>query len=92
MTDDEIVEYILKDEEASKEIQKGTILNILTNAMIQKGWFTEDEFNKAVESGLRAMAKAAVDKMSKETKEAIEMKAKIEKDDLFGSVFKDLLK
>lgn len=87
MEEKELIEYMLKNEEMNTTLRITTILNILANAMIQKGWFTQDEFNKGVEEGLEKMAKASLDKLSKEQKELLETQAKLSKDDLFGRFF-----
>lgn len=88
MEEKELIEYMLKNEEMNTGLKITTILNILANAMIKKGWFTEEEFNKAVEDGLEKMAKAGLDTLSKEQKELLETQAKLSKDDLFGRFFK----
>ena len=88
MKEKELIEYMLKNEQIENSLRITTILNILANAMIQKGWFTEEEFNKGVEEGLEKMAKASLDKLSKEQKEMLETQAKLSKDDLFGRFFK----
>ena len=88
MEEKELIEYMLKNEEMNTSLRITTILNILANAMIKKGWFTEEEFNKGVEEGLEKMAKASLDKLSKEQKEMLETQAKLSKDDLFGRFFK----
>lgn len=87
MEEKELIEYMLKNEQINAGIRTATILNILANAMIKKGWFTEEEFNKGVEEGLEKMAKASLDKLSKEQKELLEAQAKLSKDDLFGRFF-----
>ena len=87
MEEKELIEYMLKNEQINNSLRITTILNILTNAMIQKGWFTEEEFNKGVEEGLEKMAKASLDKLSKEQKETLEARVKLSKDDLFGRFF-----
>ena len=88
MEEKELIEYMLKNEEINASLRITTILNILANAMIKKGWFTEEEFNEAVEDGLEKMAKAGLDKLSKEQKQMLETQAKLSKDDLFGRFFK----
>ena len=87
MEEKELIEYMLKNEEINASLRITTILNILANAMIKKGWFTEEEFNEAVEDGLEKMAKAGLDKLSKEQKQMLETQAKLSKDDLFGLFF-----
>lgn len=87
MDEKELIEYMLKNEQINAGIRTATILNILANAMIKKGWFTEDEFNKAVEEGLEKMAKVSLEKLSKEQKEMLETQAKLSKNDLFGLFF-----
>ena len=88
MKEKELIEYMLENDNMNTSLRITTILNILANAMIQKGWFTQDEFNQAVEDGLEKMAKASLDKLSKEQKELLETQAKLSKNDLFGRFFK----
>ena len=88
MEEKELIEYMLKNKEMNTSLRITTILNILANAMIQKGWFTQDEFNQAVEEGLEKMAKVSLERLSKEQKELLETQAKLSKDDLFGRFFK----
>lgn len=87
MEEKELIEYMLKNEKMNTSLRIATILNILANAMIKKGWFTEEEFNETVEDGLGKMAKIGLEKLSKEQKELLETQAKLSKDDLFGRFF-----
>lgn len=87
MSDKELIDYMLENNNMNTGLRITTILNILANAMIQKGWFTQEEFNKGVEEGLEKMAKASLDKLSKGQKELLETQAKLSKDDLFGRFF-----
>ncbi len=87
MEEKELIEYMLKNEQINAGLRTTIILNILANAMIKKGWFTEDEFNEAVESGLEKMAKVSLNKFSKEQREMLEMQAKLSENDLFGRFF-----
>ncbi len=88
MSDKELIDYMLENNNMNASLRITTTLNILANAMIQKGWFTEEEFNKAVEEGLEKMAKVGLEKLSKEQKELLETQAKLSKNDLFGLFFK----
>lgn len=87
MSDKELIDYMLENNNMNTSLRITTILNILANAMIQKGWFTQEEFNEAVEEGLEKMAKVSLEKLSKEEKELLETQAKLSKDDLFGRFF-----
>lgn len=88
MSDKELIKYMLENNNMNTSLRITTILNILANAMIQKGWFTQDEFNQTVENGLEKMAEVSLTKLSKEEKELLETQAKLSKDDLFGRFFK----
>ncbi len=88
MEEKELIEYMLKDDGMNGMLRITTILNILANAMIQKGWFTEEEFDKKVLENLEVMAKSCLDKLSKEQREMFEAQVKLSKDDLFGRFFK----
>ena len=88
MSDKELIDYILENNNMNTSVRITTILKILANAMIQKGWCTQDECNQAVENGLEKMAEVSLTKLSKEEKELLETQAKLSKDDLFGRFFK----
>ena len=87
MEEKDLIEYMLKNNAMNASLRITTILNILTNAMIEKGWFTEEEFNKGVEEGLEKIAQASLNKMSEEQKKLLETQVKLSKDDLFGRFF-----
>lgn len=88
MSDEEIIKYMIEnDGKMHSTLRISTILNILVKMMIKKGWFTEDEFNKAVENGLANMAQSTLNILSKEEREILETNIKLSKDDLFGRFF-----
>ena len=81
----------MSDKEIIANLQISAILNILARVMIQKGWFTEEEFNEAVEKSLDIVAKEIINKMSLEERNTIESQIKISKNDLFGSLFNNMI-
>ena len=87
MSDKEIIEYLKTNKVIRAYLQTSAILNILARVMIQRGWFTEEEFNEAVEKSLDIVAKEIIDKMSSEERNTIELQIKISKNDLFSSLF-----
>lgn len=91
MSDKEIIEYLKANKAIRANLQISAILNILARVMIQKGWFTEEEFNEAVEKSLDIVAKEIIDKMSLEERNTIESQIKISKNDLFGSLFNNMI-
>lgn len=91
MSDKEIIEYLKTNKDTRAKLQVGAILNIFATVMIQKGWFTEEEFNEAVEKSLDIVAKELIDRMSLEERNAIESQIKILKNDLFGSLFNNMI-
>lgn len=91
MSDKEIIEYLKTNKVIRANLQTSAILNILARVMIQKGWFTEEEFNEAVEKSLDIVAKEIIDKMSLEERNTIESQIKISKNDLFGSLFNNMI-
>lgn len=91
MSDKEIIEYLKTNKVIRADLQTSAILNILARVMIQKGWFTEEEFNEAVEKSLDIVAKEIIDKMSLEERNTIESQIKISKNDLFGSLFNNMI-
>ena len=88
MNDKELIEYMLKDKESSTVLRVSAILNVLVNAMLQKGWFTEEDFDKAVEEGLEKLAEFVLKSLSKEQREVLETRVRLSKNDLFGTFFK----
>lgn len=91
MSDKEIIEYLKTNKVIRANLLTSAILNILARVMIQKGWFTEEEFNEAVEKSLDIVAKEIIDKMSLEERNTIESQIKISKNDLFGLLFNDMI-
>ncbi len=91
MSDKEIIEYLKTNKVIRADLQTSAILNILARVMIQKGWFTEEEFNEAVEKSLDIVAKEIIDKMSLKERNTIESQIKISKNDLFGLLFNDMI-
>lgn len=88
MDDEEIIKYLLENPETRANLQISSILNILAKTMISHGWFTEDEFNKAVDKSLEQMAQDTVNRMSKEQRSMVESSIQISKDPLFGNLLK----
>ena len=91
MSDKEIIEYLKTNKVIRANLQTSAILNILARVMIQRGWFTEEEFNEAVEKSLDIVAKEIIDKMSLKERNTIESQIKISKNDLFGLLFNDMI-
>ena len=91
MSDKEIIEYLKTNKAIRANLQISAILNILARLMIQKGWFTEEEFNEAVEKSLDIVAKEIINNMSLEERNTIESQIKISKNDLFGSLFNNMI-
>lgn len=91
MSDKEIIEYLKTNKAIRANLQISAILNILARVMIQKGWFNEEEFNEAVEKSLDIVAKKIINKMSLEERNTIESQIKISKNDLFGSLFNNMI-
>ena len=91
MSDKEIIEYLKTNKTIRANLQISAILNILAKVMIQKGWFTEEEFNESVEKSLDIIAKKIINRMSLEERNTIESQIKISKNDLFGSLFNNII-
>lgn len=91
MSDKEIIEYLKTNKAIRANLQISAILNILARVMIQKGWFIEEEFNEAVEKSLDIVAKEIINNMSLEERNTIESQIKISKNDLFGSLFNNMI-
>ncbi len=91
MSDKEIIEYLKTNKTIRANLQISAILDILAKVMIQKGWFTEEEFNELVEKSLDIIAKEIINRMSSEERNTIESQIKISKNDLFGSLFNNII-
>ena len=91
MSDKEIIEYLKTNKTIRANLQISAILDTLANVMIQTGWFTEEAFNELVEKSLDIIAKEIINRMSSEERNTIESQIKISKNDLFGSLFNNII-
>lgn len=91
MEDEKIIKYIKETPENRKNITILASLNILIQAMIKKGWFTEAEYNNALEETIDNIADMYIKNLNKEERKNLESQIKIIEDPLFGKFFKDYI-
>lgn len=91
MEDERIIKYIKETPETRKNITVLASLNILIQAMIKKGWFTETEYNTALEKTIDNFADIYIKKLNEEERKNLESQIRITEDPLFGKFFKDFI-
>ena len=88
MEDEKIIKYIKENPESNRNITILASINILIQVMIKKGWFTEAEYNNALEETIDNFAKMYIKNLNKEERKNLESQIKITEDPLFGKFFK----
>ena len=91
MEDEKIIKYIKETPETKNDITILASINILIQAMIKKGWFTEQEYNDALEITIDKMIKEYLKQLTEEQRKSLEAHIRISEDDLFGSLFKNFM-
>ena len=72
MKDEEIVDFLKKDDNLMKDIKIAAHLNILEKAIIEKGWITEENFNKLVNETTELLLKESVKALDDSDRQNIE--------------------
>lgn len=91
MEDERIIKYIKETPENRKNITILASLNILIQAMIKKGWFTETEYNNALEETINNFANMYIKNLNEEERKNLEAQIRITEDPLFGKFFEDYI-
>lgn len=77
MKDEEIIEYFKKNKERMFIVEIAAHVEIIAKAIIEKGWITEEKFDKLVaqivELRLKEAAKSLNDEQKKTIKEILEL-------------------
>lgn len=72
MKDEEIVDFLKKDNNLMKDIQITAHLNILERAIIEKGWITEEKINELVDKATELLLKESIKCLNDEQKKTIQ--------------------
>lgn len=91
MEDEKIIKYIKETPENRKNMTILASLNILIQAMIKKGWFTETEYNNVLEETIDNFANMYIKNLNEEERKNLEAQIQITEDPLFGKFFKDYI-
>lgn len=72
MKDEEIINFLKKDNNLMKDIQITAHLNILERAIIEKGWITEEKLNKLVNETTDLLLEKTIKLLNDEQKKTIQ--------------------
>lgn len=71
MKDEEIVDFLKKDDKLMKDIKIAAHLNILEKAIIEKGWITEEKLNELVDKATELLLEESIKRLNDEQKKTI---------------------
>lgn len=71
MKDEEIVDFLKKDNNLMKDIKIAAHLNILEKAIIEKGWITEEKLNELVDKATELLLEESIKRLNDEQKKTI---------------------
>lgn len=71
MKDEEIINFLKKDNNLMKDIQITAHLNILERAIIEKGWITEEQINELVDKATELLLEESIKLLNDEQKKTI---------------------
>ena len=72
MKDEEIVDFLKKDDNLMKDIKIAAHLNILEQAIIEKGWITEEKLNELVDKSTELLLEESIKCLNDEQKKTIQ--------------------
>lgn len=72
MKDEEIVNFLKKDDNLMKDIKIAAHLNILEKAIIEKGWITEEKLNELVDKSTELLLEESIKRLNDEQKKTIQ--------------------
>ena len=72
MKDEEIINFLKKDNNLMKDIQITAHLNILEKAIIEKGWITEEKLNELVDKATELLLEESIKRLNDEQKKTIQ--------------------
>lgn len=71
MKDEEIVDFLKKDNNLMKDIQITAHLSILERTIIEKGWITEEKLNELVDKATELLLEESIKRLNDEQKKTI---------------------
>ena len=87
MKDEEIVDFLKKDNNLMKDIQITAHLNILERAIIEKGWITEEKLNELVDKTTELLLEESVKALDDSDRQNIEFVIKMKEIENFNNNF-----
>lgn len=72
MKDEEIIDFLKKDDNLMKDIKIAAHLNILEKAIIEKGWITEEKLNELVDKATELLLEESIKRLNDEQKKTIQ--------------------
>lgn len=87
MKDEEIVDFLKKDDNLMKDIQITAHLNILERAIIEKGWITEEKLNELVDKATELLLEESVKTLDDSDRQNIEFVIKMKEIENFNNNF-----
>lgn len=79
MKDEEIIDFLKKDDNLMKDIKIAAHLNILEKAIIEKGWITEEKLNELVDKATELLLEESIKRLNDEQKKTIKEISKLNK-------------
>lgn len=71
MKDEEIIDFLKKDDNLMKDIKIAAHLNILEKAIIEKGWITEEKLSELVDKATELLLEESIKRLNDEQKKTI---------------------
>lgn len=71
MKDEEIVDFLKKDDNLMKDIKIAAHLTILEKTIIEKGWITEEKLNELVDKATELLLEESIKLLNDEQKKTI---------------------
>lgn len=87
MKDEKIIEYFKKDKKFMCNIEIAAHLNVLERIIIEKGWITEENFNKLVDESTELLLKESVKALDDSDRQNIEFIIKMKEIENFDNNF-----
>ena len=72
MEDEEIIDFLKKDNNLMKDIQITAHLSILERTIIEKGWITEEKLNELVDKATELLLEESIKRLKDEQKKTIQ--------------------
>ena len=87
MKDEKIIDFFKKDKNLINNIKIAAHLNVLERIIIEKGWITEENFNKLVDKSTELLLKESVKALDDSDRQNIEFIIKMKEIENFDNNF-----